>query len=78
VAAPGISFQPPIVDLQPGGSVGWTFGTVPHNVVFSTAGAPANVADLQDGSASRTFPSHGTFSYRCTIHQAMNGVVHVH
>ena len=32
----------------------------------------------QDGSASRTFPNNGSFSYRCTIHPSMNGAVRVH
>jgi plastocyanin len=78
VSAPGVAFQPAAVDVQAGGAVSWTFASVPHNVTFTTAGAPANVPDLQDGSASRTFPTNGNFSYQCTIHPGMAGVVHVH
>jgi plastocyanin len=78
VVAPGMTFQPAVVDVQPGGSVSWAFGATPHNVVFASAEAPGNVAELQDGSASRTFPTHGTFGYRCTIHQGMAGTVNVH
>jgi plastocyanin len=78
VTAPATSFQPAIVDVQANGSVSWSFGAVTHNVVFSTAGAPANVQDLQGGSASRTFPTHGSYSYRCLIHSGMTGVVNVH
>jgi len=78
VAAPAMAFTPALVDIQLGGSVMWGFGSVPHNVVFTTSGAPANVPDLQDGSASRAFPSHGTFAYHCTIHPGMTGTVNVH
>jgi plastocyanin len=78
VVAPGFTFQPAMVDVQPGGSVSWAFGSTTHNVVFTTAGAPANVADFQDGAASRTFPTHGTYGYHCTLHQSMAGTVNVH
>jgi plastocyanin len=78
VFAPQFAFQPAAVDLSAGGTMTWTFGPIQHNVTFTTAGAPGNVADLGNGSASRTFPTHGTFSFECTIHQGMTGIVHVH
>lgn len=78
VTAPALEFQPATVDVEAGGMVSWTFGSITHNVTFTTAGAPANVPDLQDGSASRTFPTNGTFGYRCSIHPPMTGSVHVH
>ncbi len=78
VVAPAIAFQPATVDVSAGGTVTWTFASSPHDVSFTTAGAPADVPVLQDGSASRTFPTNGSFSYRCSIHPPMTGVVHVH
>ena len=78
VTAPGLEFQPATVDVQAGGMVTWTFTSLQHNVTFTTGGAPADVPDLQDGSASRTFPTNGTFGYRCSIHPPMTGSVHVH
>jgi plastocyanin len=78
VVAPALVFQPAAVDVSAGGSVTWTFGSIHHTVTFSSAGAPADVPELQDGSASRTFPTNGAFSYRCAIHPQMAGAVRVH
>ena len=78
VTTPGLAFQPAAVDVGAGGSVSWTFGPTTHNVSFETAGAPEDVPDLQNGSASRVFPTNGSFNYRCTIHPQMTGAVHVH
>jgi plastocyanin len=78
VVAPAIAFQPATVDVSAGGTVSWTFASIPHDVTFTTAGAPSDVPLLQDGSASRTFPNNGTFGYRCSIHPPMTGVVRVH
>jgi len=78
VTAPAIAFQPGTVDVQAGGSVSWVFASIPHDVTFTTAGAPAGIPEIADGSASRAFPSHGNYSYRCSIHPPMTGVVRVH
>ncbi len=78
VAAPSLAFLPAAVDVSLGGTVTWTIGPITHNVSFTTAGAPADVPDLQDGSAARTFPTNGAFGYRCTIHPQMTGAVRVH
>jgi plastocyanin len=74
----GLAFRPAAVHVGAGGSVSWTFGSIPHDVAFTTAGAPAGVPQLQDGSAARTFPTNGSFKYRCTIHPQMTGNVQVH
>ncbi len=78
VTTPGLTFQPASVDVAAGGSVTWTLGPLTHNVNFTTAGAPADIPDLQDASASRVFPTNGSFDYLCTIHPQMTGTVHVH
>lgn len=72
------SWVPGVVDVGAGGQVSWTVGAVAHNVVFSGAGAPANVPDWSDGSESRTFPTAGNYAYVCTIHAGMVGSVLVH
>ncbi|CAN5243603.1 hypothetical protein BH23GEM2_BH23GEM2_25940 [soil metagenome] len=71
-------FQPPAVHIQAGGSVTWTMVGVPHSVDFTTAGAPVSIPVVQDASASRTFPTTGSYAYLCEIHPSMVGVVHVH
>jgi plastocyanin len=78
VVAPQLAFQPATVDVSAGGTVTWTFGSIQHTVTFTTGGAPADVPDLQDGSAARTFPNNGAFGYRCSIHPQMSGAVRVH
>jgi plastocyanin len=77
VTAPGSVFLPNTVDVSAGGTVTWTFGSTPHQVSFTTAGAPADISEFQNGSASRTFPNHGSFNYQCSGPQ-MSGVVRVH
>ena len=73
------SFAPASVTITKGGTVTWTneAGTTAHNVTFSSAGAPSNVANFTSGSTSRTFNQTGTFSYQCTNHQGMTGTVTV-
>ena len=78
VVTPTLAFDPVTVDVQAGGMVNWTFGSTPHTVTFTTGGAPADVPQLQNGSASRAFPNNGSFSYHCTIHPSMAGLVRVH
>jgi plastocyanin len=48
-------------------------------VTFDNAAAVTggNVATTSNGSASRTFPTAGTYPYHCTIHSGMNGEVKV-
>ncbi len=72
-------FSPSNVDLIGGGTVTWTFGSVPHNVIFnSTAGAPANVPVVSNTEEKRTFNTAGTFPYDCTLHAGMTGTITVH
>jgi len=78
VTAPALQFQPTVADVSAGGTVTWTMSGIPHNVTFTSAGAPASVPDTQNGSAERTFPGSGSFGYRCTIHPEMTGTVRVH
>lgn len=72
------SWVPGVVDVATGGQVTWTVGTVAHDINFTSAGAPANVAAWSDGSESVSFPTAGTYQYVCTIHFGMAGSVRVH
>jgi len=78
VTAPSLEYIPAAVDVRAGGEVTWTAGLVDHTVTFTTPGAPADIPFLQESSASRTFPTNGSFTYRCTIHPGMTGIVNVH
>lgn len=69
------TFAPIEALITRGGVVTWNFGARTHNVVFSTAGAPANVPNTQNADAARTFPTAGTYAYDCTLHTGMSGTV---
>jgi len=71
------TFNPATVSITAAGMVTWTNNAgIDHNVTFNQAtGAPANVANFSTGSASRSFPTAGTFAYQCTLHAGMNGTV---
>jgi plastocyanin len=72
------SWVPGTVDVSVGGQVTWTAGAVSHNISFTSAGSPSDIADWADGSQSTTFPTAGTFAYVCTLHAGMQGSVRVH
>jgi plastocyanin len=78
VTAPQFQFIPDTVDVAAGGAVTWSIGTVHHTVHFITEGAPSDIGELRNASTARTFPTGGTFPYRCTIHTTMTGLVRVH
>jgi len=76
---PGNTFSPSAVTIGAGTAVNWEWQgtTVPHNVTFTTVGAPSNIPDNTSGSVQRTFPTAGTFNYHCTNHVGMTGSVTV-
>jgi plastocyanin len=78
VVAPAFAFLPAGVDVAAGGAVTWSFGSIHHSVSFTTAGSPESIPVLENGSASRTFPTNGIYGYRCSIHPEMVGLVRVH
>ena len=78
VTAPSLAYTPATVDVQAGGVVTWSMGSVGHTVTFTTTGAPPEIPYLEEESASRTFPTNGSFNYQCTIHPGMIGIVNVH
>jgi plastocyanin len=78
VEAPNFRFLPALVDVAAGGVVSWIMGEHFHDVVFSTQGAPENIQPSRLVTVSRTFPTTGSFGYRCLIHSGMTGMVRVH
>jgi plastocyanin len=78
VTAPQFGFIPGTVDVEAGGTVTWSIADIHHDVDFTTAGAPSDTGELRNTTATRTFPTAGSFAYRCSIHTTMTGVVRVH
>jgi len=75
VQVTNFAFSPNLVTIAPGGTVTWTWdsGTTSHNVTFTDG--VGNSGDRSSGTLTRTFPTQGTFDYRCTIHPGMTGEV---
>lgn len=75
IATTGLLFTPASATIAVGGAATWAIAGTPHNVTFSTANAPANVATTSNASVSRTFATAGTFAYVCTLHAGMTGSI---
>ena len=59
-------------------SVTWTFESVGHTVSWDTQPSGANIADIPETSnaaVARNFTIAGTYTYHCTIHSNMTGIV---
>lgn len=83
-ATTGQQFTPADVTIKAGGTVTWVFQSLAHTVTFNQpapAGTPADLGTVaspySNTKISRTFTTAGTFSYHCSIHPGMTGVVHV-
>ena len=74
VAAKDNRFTPSAVQVPAGTTVTWAFedGLVPHDVTGDgwRSGDPQ-----RKGTFAHTFDRPGTYSYRCTVHDGMNGRV---
>ena len=74
VAAKDNRFTPPAVQVPAGTTVTWAFedGLVPHDVTGDgwRSGDPQ-----RKGTFAHTFDRPGTYPYRCTVHDGMNGRV---
>jgi len=62
-----LTFTPPTVTIRVGGTVTFTIGDQ-HNVDFEDSNLPDMLTLGQDGTV--TFPTVGTFRYRCLPHSA--------
>lgn len=75
-ANPGLAYNPTSLTVAPGTSVTFNFnGSIGHSVTFSTSGAPADIPVTSNATVTRVFPTTGTFSYHCTVHPNMTGVI---
>lgn len=77
------AFSPQTIKIKKGTKVTWTNNdSIGHNVVaddaHNAAGLPSDSSLLSKGGTySFTFDTVGTFSYHCTPHPFMTGVVEV-
>jgi plastocyanin len=72
------TFTPPTLVVARNASVTYSFGALTHNVTYRTAtGAPTNVPNSASTTVARVFPTAGDFTYDCTIHAGMTGMVMV-
>ena len=74
VAAKDNQFTPPAIQVTAGTTVTWSFDDrfVPHDVTGDgwTSGDPKS-----SGTFTHTFDRPGTYDYRCTLHDGMDGRV---
>ena len=81
------AFAPDNITIKAGTKVTWTWKALPHNVYPfcggvlkesmkpNQASCSAQLGYAPGKSFSYTFSQKGTFTYRCSIHQGMNGEV---
>jgi plastocyanin len=80
-AAASLSFNPHSVTVGRSGgsaSVTWAFQSVAHTVTWDSQPVGANVADIpatSSANVARTFTVAGTYTYHCSIHSNMSGIV---
>ncbi len=79
-ATSALSFSPGNITVAAGQVIQWTIASdsVPHNVTFDSYGdltSPASLGPGQTWQIKFTVP--GTYPYRCTIHDGMNGQITV-
>ena len=77
VTTTGSSFSPATINVAVGAAVTWRISGNTHNVTFgSSKPAEGNVPNTASGgSATRTFPNSGTYTYECSLHSGMTGQV---
>lgn len=70
------AFEPAEVQIAPGQGVRWVFeGRSEHDVVADDRSFVSEL--LREGSYTHQFPESGDFSYVCSVHPEMRGVVRV-
>ena len=76
--ASDLTFTPPTIVVARNANVTYSFGALTHNVTFRTAtGAPTNVPNSASTTVARAFPTAGDFTYDCSLHAGMTGMVMV-
>jgi plastocyanin len=76
VTITNFSFSPAMITVSAGTTVTWTNqDEEPHTVVDGADHIKSPVMGNQGSTYSHTFTTAGTFSYNCSIHPFMHGVV---
>jgi plastocyanin len=71
------AFAPKEITIAPGTKITWTNrDETPHTVTSNDKSFASKGLDTDD-KFEHTFASEGDFSYICTVHPFMTGVVHV-
>lgn len=71
------AFNPAEITVEPGTTVTWVnHDEVPHALASADKGIASKALDTEDRFA-HTFDQGGDYSYYCTLHPFMTGVVHV-
>lgn len=67
----GHAFVPAQVKIAAGGTVTWTMVDEEHDITWQGAAPPGgNIPKMDEGeSATRSFPTPGTYTYRCLRHE---------
>jgi plastocyanin len=72
------AYGPKEITVTPGTKIVWTnHDETPHTVTSSDKSFASKGMDTDD-KFEHTFASEGDFTYICTVHPFMTGVVHVH
>lgn len=72
------AFAPKEISVTPGTKIVWTnHDETPHTIIAADNSFKSKAMDTDD-RFEYTFTSEGDFSYFCTLHPFMTGVVHVH
>jgi len=71
----GLSFAPSAVTINVNDTVQWTWSGFSHTSTSDTVGLWDSGLHSAPFSFSHTFPSAGTFPYRCTTHAVLYGMV---
>ena len=72
------AYGPKEITIAPGTKIIWTnHDETPHTVTSNDKSFASKGLDTDD-KFEHTFASEGDFSYICTVHPYMTGVVHVH
>jgi plastocyanin len=72
------AYGPKEITVQPGTTIVWTnHDETPHTVTSKDKSFASKGMDTDD-KFEHTFASEGDFTYICTVHPYMTGVVHVH
>jgi plastocyanin len=72
------AYGPKEITIAPGTKIVWTnHDETPHTVTSNDKSFTSKGLDTDD-KFEHTFTAEGDFSYICTVHPFMTGVVHVH